>query len=396
MKQQQLYLIFLMVIFCLNHKLEAQWIQTNGPSNQYVYKLSASAGKIFAGTGGGIFRTTDNGSNWVLLTNGISDSNYVYSLATLDSNIFAGTDFSGLYLSTNFGVTWTEIGGGLINHVNTLTIDGMNVYAGTGNGVFRSTNLGETWSSHVLDSIWVYSILAEGTRLWVGSSHGVFFSKNTGINWEQINNGALNTTVFSFVKNESNIYAGTDSGIYVIPIDSITWTKISDLTFVFSILSINNNLLAGTAHGIFLSTTNGSNWTEVDSGMTNKDVNTLIFMDDYLYAGTWDSGVWKRPLNEITSVESVQSKLSNYKLFQNYPNPFNSSTTIKFEIPKDGLVTLKIYNILGEEIETLFNEERSSGRYEVNFDAFKLPSGIYFYQLKTRDYVDTRKMILLK
>ena len=301
-----------------------------------------------------------------------------------------------MYLSTNFGVTWTEIGGGLINHVNTLTIDGMNVYAGTGNGVFRSTNLGETWSSHVLDSIWVYSILAEGTRLWVGSSHGVFFSKNTGINWEQINNGALNTTVFSFVKNESNIYAGTDSGIYVIPIDSITWTKISDLTFVFSILSINNNLLAGTAHGIFLSTTNGSNWTEVDSGMTNKDVNTLIFMDDYLYAGTWDSGVWKRPLNEITSVESVQSKLSNYKLFQNYPNPFNSSTTIKFEIPKDGLVTLKIYNILGEEIETLFNEERSSGRYEVNFDAFKLPSGIYFYQLKTRDYVDTRKMILLK
>jgi hypothetical protein len=85
-----------------------------------------------------------------------------------------------------------------------------------------------------------------------------------------------------------------------------------------------------------------------------------------------------------------------YKLFQNYPNPFNPSTTIKFEIPKDGLVTLKIYNILGKEIETLINEERSSGRYEVDFDASKLASGIYFYQLKTNDYIDTKKMILLK
>jgi photosystem II stability/assembly factor-like uncharacterized protein len=396
MKQQKLYLMFLIVIFCLNHKLEAQWIQTNGPSNQYVYILGSSSGNIFAGTGGGIFRTTDDGSNWMSLTNGVSDNNWVYSMATSDSNIFAGTDFSGLYLSTNYGNTWAELNGGLINHVNALKIDSMNIYAGTGGGIYRSTNLGQTWSSHLLDSIWVYSILAEDNRLWVGSGHGVFFSKNSGMSWVQINNGDPNSTVFSFVKYGTNIFAGTANGIYVIPIDSTSWTKISNLTFVFSILAINNNLYAGTGHGIFLSSDNGLNWTEVDTGMTNKDVNTLILVGDYLYAGTWGSGVWKRPLDEITSVEAVQSKLNTYKLFQNYPNPFNPSTTISFSIPKSGLVKLIIYDVLGKKIKTLLNEIKTPGSYKTEFNAEELSSGIYFYKIQAGDFTETKKLILMK
>jgi len=94
---------------------------------------------------------------------------------------------------------------------------------------------------------------------------------------------------------------------------------------------------------------------------------------------------------------------SEFKLEQNYPNPFNPSTKIKFTIPSVTLsevegspVTLKVYDILGNEIATLVNEEKPAGEYEVEFDGRNLPSGIYFYQLKSGRFVKTKKMILLK
>jgi hypothetical protein len=86
----------------------------------------------------------------------------------------------------------------------------------------------------------------------------------------------------------------------------------------------------------------------------------------------------------------------NYKLEQNYPNPFNPTTNIRFQIPESGMVTLKVYNILGKEVATLVKEERSAGSYEVEFDASSLPSGVYFYQLKAGSFIKTNKMILLK
>ena len=85
-----------------------------------------------------------------------------------------------------------------------------------------------------------------------------------------------------------------------------------------------------------------------------------------------------------------------YELGQNYPNPFNPSTTIRFSIPEAGLVTLKVYNLLGEEVATLLNNEQTSGVYEANFDASRLSSGIYFYTLATKNFTSTKKMVLLK
>jgi hypothetical protein len=92
--------------------------------------------------------------------------------------------------------------------------------------------------------------------------------------------------------------------------------------------------------------------------------------------------------------------VTEYALEQNYPNPFNPSTTIKYQVPKDGLVTLKIYDALGKEVITLVEEMKTSGRYEVNFSAIggasSLASGVYLYRLKANDFVDVKKMILLK
>jgi 5-hydroxyisourate hydrolase-like protein (transthyretin family) len=81
---------------------------------------------------------------------------------------------------------------------------------------------------------------------------------------------------------------------------------------------------------------------------------------------------------------------------QNFPNPFNPVTTITYEIPERSIVTIKIYGVLGNEITTLVNEEKSAGRYEILFNAENLPSGIYFYRLQAGDYIETKKMVLMK
>jgi hypothetical protein len=88
--------------------------------------------------------------------------------------------------------------------------------------------------------------------------------------------------------------------------------------------------------------------------------------------------------------------MTEYAVAQNFPNPFNPATTINYQIPQTGFVTLKIYDILGKEITTLVNEQKNQGRYSVNFDASKLASGVYIYQLRVNDYVSSKKMLLLK
>jgi hypothetical protein len=111
----------------------------------------------------------------------------------------------------------------------------------------------------------------------------------------------------------------------------------------------------------------------------------------------------------IVTVADDFESIKDFNLEQNYPNPFNPSTTIKFTIPtppvsspltkgktKEGFVTLKVYDVLGNEVATLINEEKPSGNYEVEFNAANLTSGTYFYQLSAGDFVETKKMILLR
>ncbi len=96
------------------------------------------------------------------------------------------------------------------------------------------------------------------------------------------------------------------------------------------------------------------------------------------------------------SVENEPFTEFNFKLHQNYPNPFNPVTTISYQIKEQGLVQLKVYNLLGQEIVTLVNEVQSPGIYEALFDASNLPSGVYIYSLRANDFVQNSKMTLLK
>ena len=86
----------------------------------------------------------------------------------------------------------------------------------------------------------------------------------------------------------------------------------------------------------------------------------------------------------------------SFKMFQNYPNPFNPSTTIKYDLPQPGIVTLKIYNVLGQAIATLVNERQSAGYHIINFDADRFASGVYFYVIRAGNFAATHKMLLLK
>lgn len=96
-------------------------------------------------------------------------------------------------------------------------------------------------------------------------------------------------------------------------------------------------------------------------------------------------------------IEPVSSEIpKTFSLSQNYPNPFNPNTTIKFDLPVSGLIKLSVYDILGREIETLINEDLKAGTYLVNWNASNYPSGIYFYRIETRDFTETKKMILIK
>ena len=115
--------------------------------------------------------------------------------------------------------------------------------------------------------------------------------------------------------------------------------------------------------------------------------NTNAFIDTLTFFKT-PSGITSN--NEITA--------NSYKLYQNYPNPFNPSTKIKFDVPQGNKsnVTLAVSDISGKIIATLVNEQLNSGTYEVTFDGSKLSSGIYFYKLRTNNFTDVKKLILVK
>jgi hypothetical protein len=123
---------------------------------------------------------------------------------------------------------------------------------------------------------------------------------------------------------------------------------------------------------------------------TNIDSAKIALMKNYSNAD----------LTNGTSTQSIELQsidiVTTYALGQNYPNPFNPSTIINYQIPNDGQVTLKVYDVLGREVKTLVNEFKQVGRYSVTLDASSLATGVYFYRLTSGNYVSTRKMLMMK
>ena len=147
---------------------------------------------------------------------------------------------------------------------------------------------------------------------------------------------------------------------------------------------------------------NDTQWTMLAlvPGLGNSNLNSISAMREkveILRSLAYDSLAFGSTSYAITDIKSEENLTpEHYSLNQNYPNPFNPSTKISWQSPVNGHQKLKIYDVLGNEVATLVNEFRNAGSYETEFNATSLSSGVYFYQLKAGDFVETKKMILMK
>jgi hypothetical protein len=165
-------------------------------------------------------------------------------------------------------------------------------------------------------------------------------------------------------------------------------------------------LYVGTDVGVFVSVNLGNSWDYLGENLPNAPITDLVLHNPTrtLIAATYGRSMYSIDLSQVTSIETEIADVRDFILYQNYPNPFNPSTKIKYtirsviasETEQSQLVTLKVYDVLGNEIATLVNEEKLPGSYEVEFAGTDLSSGIYFYQLKVGNYLETRKMVMLK
>jgi hypothetical protein len=170
-----------------------------------------------------------------------------------------------------------------------------------------------------------------------------------------------------------------------------TWVNESDYSYTYDF----NNKLTELIH----KTWDDSIWINVwKNSYTNDENNNCT---EWIWE-SWDGSNWLNSYRysytyiQATVVNEDLSSVNSYYLSNNYPNPFNPTTSIQYAISSRQFVSLKVYDILGIEIETLVNEEKPAGVYELNWNAANLPSGVYFYRLQAGEFVQTRKMILLK
>ena len=368
----------------------------------------------------GVFISSDNGSHWDAANNGINSID-INALAISDKNIFAGGP-TGVFVSTNSGVSWDTTGlsntGEVVSLLSAADAKGDTlILAGTWDGLFISPNNGKTWNSTELKqgitALAAYPNGQTGMNIFAGTAgSGIFLSTDNGVTWNSLHNGIpvvenINAICFCgedlFAATDYILYRSTDNGTSWTP-TGLNTAAISSNTFIYSLVVDTNgtnglNIFAGTNdHGVLVSKDTGDTWDTANLGLTDLCIYSLCVSGSYLFAGTNISGIWKRPISELTGIyETSPKKLPQmFSLYQNYPNPFNPATIITYQIPKEGFVKVKVFDELGRKVKTLVNGLKSPGKYTVSFDGSNLSSGVYFYQLEAENYLAIKKMILLK
>jgi hypothetical protein len=327
---------------------------------------------------GDLFISTNDGEEWSPVNvpeNTTPCQYYVNSFMINDTNIYISTNDAKIFVSPNNGANWLLVYNGipdtafgnLIAHPDSSNIFfAWNPYF----GVFKSTDHCSSWTAvnSGLTASLINVLAFSGNSLFAGTTSGVFRTTNNGASWTSVSTGLTNKYICAFADDPAlpgKLFTGTYNG------------------------------------GVFLMEDNGIKWKSVNTGLlndSNYDVFALAVCGTNLVAGTNCASVWYRPLSEIiTDVNEINKEIPfSFELKQNYPNPFNPSTTIEFDIPTSGFVSLKVYNIRGQEITTLVNEEMSQGNHKVEWKPENLSSGIYFYKFETKGYQETRKLVLMK
>ena len=233
-------------------------------------------------------------------------------------------------------------------------------------------------------------------------ANSVFRSKDSGLTWSLADNGLPGSTIATLGANSTTVFAATiGSGVYRSIDDGTTWTSAnSGLTVNYTKTFANkgDTVFAGNYRGIFATTDDGLLWQDINAGLSQIDVLSIVVNNEYVWMGTDQQSVWRRPFSEIlTSMNNLIIELpSEFRLYQNYPNPFNPITIIEYELRIRSAVTIIIYDINGREIKTLVNQNQIAGVHSVTFDASGLASGIYIYKIKAGSFEQSRKMVLLR
>ncbi|MGE5805756.1 MAG: T9SS type A sorting domain-containing protein [Ignavibacteria bacterium] len=315
--------------------------------------------------------STDNGQNWNLTSN--IDRNRKIIKKTKNTLLAAGNAY-GIDYSTDNGRTWIQLMDSIISKLNIDRIfEAYGFLFAVSNWplgrLFRSYDQGITWEEVGFPLAYIlWDIIGINEYLFAATSNNIWKSNDLGKNWEPASTGSPGRNIMDLIVKGDTLIAATDSGIG-------------------------------------LSTDFGAHWYKLDIDLpANSFIEALAANDKYLFIGlnvfdTIPCSIWRLPVSELIVSVDDRNNLEypeKLKLGQNYPNPFNPSTTIIYEIASAGLVSIKIYDILGREIETLVNEKKTPGRYKAEFDGSKLASGIYFYRITATDFSETKKMIMIK
>ncbi len=348
-------------------------------------------------SGGSLYKTTNNGTNWdninisgyAISWIGVSpfNSNEIYAL---DISFFPSGVLNYLYKSTDGGSSWEDISAfPASSHGSALTFsfdntDSMNLYVTVDTQfnlyLFKSTDKGNNWfyvSTPPIVPIEIHTDYFIPDRIYLIARP--YVSNDGGYNWFAADSGFnLNAFFLSFYQDRYStkfLYDLRTDGLYSSRRDTFYWCKIDG----------SENL------PVYF----GPNGFYDDRNMNN------IFIEQIkkeLFLGT-SEGIYKT--NFITNINENDNKDLDFLLNQNFPNPFNSTTIIEYQVDSYSFVTLKVYDLLGNEITVLVDEEQQPGKYYKTFNAetlknYNLASGIYIYQLKTEKKLLSRKMIYLK
>ena len=296
-----------------------------------------------------------------------------------------GGDSTENYAIPGRGFPWAP----LVGTGQTIAGTGQWGNALNGTGTSSSTDYVNTgWTTDIGTSSWTISLWLKD----ITTTFGYLFGDNTAGSWRSFLNGAAGT-------NNIILRGGGMTDLIVtgvVPGPNV-------VTFVYDSAAGQTR---GYKNGVLVNTKtqtplniNGTAPFKVGGYSTSAGL--LGKMDEFrLYDKALSdaevAAAWNHQfiISGITPVLNIIPE--DYALSQNYPNPFNPTTTIKFNVPVTGMVILKVYDVLGKEVASLVNEVKNAGSYTVDFDGSELSSGAYFYRIEAGDYMDVKKMVLLK
>lgn len=392
-------------------RTDVAWEQASaGIVSGQVLSLSVLNNTVFAATyGNGIQFSRDGGTTWTA-AKGINNppqgvqglSAYVSKIAASGNRLFAAT-FGGLFASSDGGATWAAANG---TGTGALKDFALSVYdialnpatnkltAATGDGVFVSSDDGATWvrrANGLDDSVAVHLLAFKGSTMLGGTfESGIYRSTDGGETWREASKGLsiAALTVYDILVSGTNVFAATEDGIYQSSDDGRTWTRSStgldaNNHAMYRLALQGTTLVATGAAGVYRSTNSGAAWQAVSQGLTNTSHhaiaadNTNFYLADYA-VGT---GVWKRPLSQITSVSSQNEQVAASINMRLAPNPANAEFVVHFVMPQTVRAVITVSDVLGRTLRREEITALQAGAHMVRLGADDINVGTYIVQI---------------